>query len=265
MINTLLSPLVKLIPQNNRIQRIWKLSQVDYKKRFYNSQWGVLWSLFNPLARLLIYYLVFQFLIPQNIENYALYLFSGILIWMFFSECTRRGFRVFISKKYLIESIQFNWLDLFYSLALGVFWGFVFNFLAYFLLSYTIGVDITLNYLYFPFYILNIFVLTLAVTIILAILSLYVVDIIHIWDLVLLAGFWSAPILFRGETILEKFPLLAFIHPFTGLIINVRKSILYNEAPDMFFLIYNFVLSFSLLIFSLFLFKKLSRRVLERI
>ncbi|NNE27247.1 MAG: ABC transporter permease [Saprospiraceae bacterium] len=265
MLNSILRPFVSYLPQNNRFQRIWKLAQVDYKKRFYNSNWGVIWALFNPLARLLIYFIVFQYLIPQSIDNYALYLFSGLLIWMFFTESTKRAFRVLITKKYLISSIRFNWIDLYLASTLSVFWGFLFNFLAYFLLSIVLQVDITLNYLYFPIYLFNIIILCLGFSILLATIYIYFVDIIHIWDLVLLTGFWTAPILFRGEVISEKFGYLDYIHPFTGIINNVRNSILFDTAPNWFFFFYNLLYGFVVLILAVFLFKKFSKSFLERI
>ena len=59
MINKILRPLIKRLPENNRIELIWKLAQVDFKKRYYNDSLGLFWALLNPIFRILIYCLLY--------------------------------------------------------------------------------------------------------------------------------------------------------------------------------------------------------------
>ena len=94
----------------SRLERIWKIAQVDFKKRYYNDRLGLLWALINPLTQISIYYFVFTRIFQRNQENFVLYLFCGILTWLAFTEATKMGSRVLIRKKYLTENIQFNWL-----------------------------------------------------------------------------------------------------------------------------------------------------------
>jgi ABC-type polysaccharide/polyol phosphate export permease len=77
--------LVKYWPENNRLERIWKLAQVDFKKRYYNDRLGLLWALINPIFKVIVYFLVFSLFFKVQQENYGLYLFSGIsgLVFLF--------------------------------------------------------------------------------------------------------------------------------------------------------------------------------------
>jgi len=60
MLNNVVDKLINRIPENNRVERIWKLAQLDFKKRYYNDNLGILWSLLEPLFRIGIYYFIFK-------------------------------------------------------------------------------------------------------------------------------------------------------------------------------------------------------------
>ena len=49
---------------------------------------GLLWAFLNPAFRIAVYFFVFKIILESKIENYGLFLFSGLLIWIAFSECT---------------------------------------------------------------------------------------------------------------------------------------------------------------------------------
>jgi len=48
MLSKVLRPIYKLFPESNRFERIWKLAQLDFKKRYYHDNLGALWSLLEP-------------------------------------------------------------------------------------------------------------------------------------------------------------------------------------------------------------------------
>ena len=155
MINYLLKPFEDRLPENNRLERIWKLAQVDFKKRYYNDYLGLLWALLNPIFRMAIYYFVFVKIFQRSMPNYHLYLFMGLIFWLFFSESTKKGMTTLLSKRYLIENIVFNRLDLFYSLTLSVVFGLFFNMAAYLAMSLVTGVFFSWHLFLFPIFLTN--------------------------------------------------------------------------------------------------------------
>ena len=58
----------------------------DFKKKYKNSALGVLWSFLNPLLTMLVQYLVFSTIFKSTIENFIVYLLSGIILFNFFGE-----------------------------------------------------------------------------------------------------------------------------------------------------------------------------------
>ena len=121
MISKIWKIITESAPENNRFERIWMLGKVDFRKRYYDSKLGLVWALINPLFRLCVFYYVFTVLFERGGDNFVLHLFSGLIFWFFFVETTKKALVIFKQKKYLIENISFNKLDLFYSLILSTF------------------------------------------------------------------------------------------------------------------------------------------------
>ncbi len=265
MLNSLLKPIISLFPENNRLERIWKLAQVDFKKRYYNNKLGLLWALINPLTQIAIYYFVFNLLLPNQQENFALFLFSGLIFWIAFSQGTTLGSLVLIQKKYLIENIQFQWLDLYISHMLSVFMGLLFNIAAYLFLMIISGAGLGDYILYFPVVLLTWFLVTAAFSIIIGILRPIIEDVMHFWSLLLMIGFWVSGIFFTITNYIDNgFGWFLHVNPFIGMIQNVRACLL--EGNELYFHLLLENLAFGIIVFliSIFLFNRYAHLSIEK-
>jgi len=251
--------------ENNRFERIWLLAKIDFKKRYYDQGLGILWALINPIFKLLVYYFVFTNIMENSVPNFALYLFSGIITWAFFAQGTKKGINLLKNKKYLIESIQFEQLDLFISATLSVFFAFLFNLGAYLVIHAINLIPIHTTILFLPILIFNIFILVLGVGILLATVNIYLRDIEHLWDIVILAGFWLTPIIYPKEALLEKFYFLAYINPMAGIVINIRETVLYGRQPLFNLFFYDILYSIALLFFAIFIYKTYAHKAVEKL
>lgn len=250
---------------NNRLERIWLLAKIDFKKRYYDNGLGVFWALINPLCRFVIYYFAFTYIFPQRIENYALYLFAGLIIWFFFAQGTRKGIKLLKTKKYLIESIQFKHFDLFVASTLSASYSFMFNFIAYFIVSmiYGIGVHPTMLWLFVLLF--NIVLLVLGISILLSTINIYLRDIEHLWDIVVLAGFWATPIIYTHEITMVQFPFLQYINPVAGIVINLRETVLSGNSPYYHLLVYDLVYAGILFLIAKFAYDKFAHKAVEKL
>ncbi len=265
MINKVFGKLYTKVDGNPRLERVWLLSKIDFKKRYNDTTLGLIWAVVNPLFRAGIYYFAFTVIRDSNVDNFALYLLSGLLTWLFFSQSSKQSMIIFKRSKYLIENIRFKQLDLFYSSLLSTFYGFLFSVLAYFVLSLSVNIIPTISLLYLPFWLLILAVTILGVNLILATISIFFTDINQLWDLIIMAGFWTSPILFTAEDISNTAPWLLYVNPISGLIINIRNAIFYNIPPDWSMGLFNISYSVLLLLIGLVLFKKYSYSAIEKI
>ena len=60
-----------------RWELLVNLVRKDLKVKYKGSTLGFAWSLANPLLLLVVYYVVFQLILPGNIPKFAIYLMSG--------------------------------------------------------------------------------------------------------------------------------------------------------------------------------------------
>lgn len=233
MINKIFKPLLERLPENNRLERIWKLAQVDFKKRYYNDRLGLLWALLNPIFRIAVYYMFFKYVFKINEENYGVMLFAGLLMWMTFAETAQRGMSLIGQKRYLIQNIQVKKIDLYISLVLSSFFGLAFNMLSYLIVCQFFGLTANIFYLFIPLILIALFMICMGVAMVLSTIHIFLKDLNHAWDIIALFGFWSSGVFARADGMIQDFPPLKYAHPILGLIMNFRKITIYNQMPDM--------------------------------
>lgn len=223
-----------------------------------------MWSLINPIFRIAVYYFAFGFFIFRNREaEFILYLFTGIITWNFFSSGTSTGLGTLFNKRYLLESTDVNRFDLFVAGVITVSLQFFLSLVVYVLFSFIMDVQYSWLVLYiFPIFI-TMCLITMATSMILSIIKIYVHDINQIWNMVILVGFWTIPVIWDYHYVYDYYPIMLYINPFTGIVINMRFIFVFNEVPDLSVMAYDFGLSLGLFIAASLMLNKMTKRILE--
>ena len=117
--------------RSNKVERLWLLAKIEFKLRYYENKLGLLWALIKPLMDIVIYYVVFQIIMQQNIPAFASYLFIGLILWNFFVESTTGTIQILNTKKYLYEYSNMNKMEIYVSTLLSNSIGFFFNFMMF--------------------------------------------------------------------------------------------------------------------------------------
>lgn len=229
--------LIEQIPENNRLERIWKLAQVDFKKRYYNDRFGLMWALLNPLFRVGIYYVAFNLILNRSrigVDNFALFLFSGLIFWMTFVSTIRKGMRIYIQKKYLIENIRLNITDLYISHGISSLMGLSFNIIAFILASLFLGSNISIHAIWLiPIQTIVLLLLSVGISMILSIIYIYLRDINHFLDLIILLFFWTSGIIIPIQNIADEIPIISVLNPMIGYFENIRAVLVYNSTINL--------------------------------
>lgn len=255
--------LITIIPNSLAFERIWTLARVEFKLRYYGSTLGVLWAFLNPLFQLIILYTFFTVVFPSRISYFPLYLFLGLLIHMFFAESTSKGMGLFGQYRYIIENVEINKIDLFLASLLSTFMGFVFNLGMYILFSMFFSINYTIYILYFPVILGILCLFILALSFMLSTLKLYLRDLNHIWDIVLLVLFYGTPIFYDERILYDHARWYYYAYPMVGIVSNARKILIDATAPDFTILSINLIISLLLFIVCYRILLKYSKRALE--
>ena len=83
------------------------LSMRELKARYRASVLGFLWTFLNPTLNMLVYALVFGVLMRNSVPNYAYYLFTGLLPWIFFSSSVLGGTTSISDRRDLLTKVRF--------------------------------------------------------------------------------------------------------------------------------------------------------------
>jgi ABC-type polysaccharide/polyol phosphate export permease len=80
----------------------------DFQAKYRGSVLGVVWSLVNPLALMLVYLVVFGLIWNgRTIAHYPLYLLAGLTCWLLFSTSTEAAARSLLDSAELIRKVRF--------------------------------------------------------------------------------------------------------------------------------------------------------------
>lgn len=108
--------LSKRPPMRLYFQQLWERREFiyltplgDLRQQHMNTVFGGLWHLFNPLLMAGVYYFVFGVLLGarRGIDNYAVYLVAGLMVYRYTQKCVQSGARTIVSNEKLLHNIQF--------------------------------------------------------------------------------------------------------------------------------------------------------------
>ena len=204
---------------------IYKNLQLKYK----HTLLGFLWSLLHPFFYLLIFLAIFS-TVFQSIPNYPLYVISGLVFWVYFSEGVNRLSQVFISNTHMIKSLGIPKIT--YAIAeLGSeLVSFLLGLIPFMILMGFMGLKLSFNLLYLIPVILLFSLFIFSVGVILGSLNVFFRDVGILWLTLNPAIFYLSPIAFSFKFVPERFKYLIIFNPLYHFLIIIR-DVLYEGLP----------------------------------
>ena len=259
-------------------QMIFSLVKKDLRGRYKGSALGFLWTFLNHLLQLVVYSIVFSTIFRNNIEKFYLYLFIGLLPWMFFSSSLTVGSVSVISSKDMVKKIYFPREVLPIAYVTSSFVNMLLCFLVVFIVMIIGGIDPNSTFhwtalLYLPIVMIVEYVLALGFAMLASALTVYFRDLEHILGIITMAWMYATPILYDVSMIqnilVEKgmgnLMHLYMLNPMTPIIVAYHQILYYGQAPDMSTLLSAVVLGLFFLILGYLVFRKLQRGFAEEL
>lgn len=206
----------------------YKNLQLKYK----HSALGFLWSLLHPFLYLLIFLVIFSAAFP-GIENYPLYVLSGLVFWIYFAGGTSQLSLVFIKNTHLIKSLNIP-KTIYAVTELGSeLISFVLALIPFMVLMYFMGMQFNLTLLYLIPVTLLFSVFIFAVGIILGSLNVFFRDVGILWNTLNPALFYATPLVYSPEIVPEQYRYLLKFNPLYHFMEIIRDVLLYAQAPSL--------------------------------
>lgn len=254
----------------------------DLKARYKNSIFGVLWSLLNPLAMMLVFTLLFSVLgRGGSTRQYAIFVLVGLIPWNFFSGSMVSGTTSVVGNSSLVKKVYFPRELLPFSSLLSNLVNFAIAFVVLVVFLYAFGLGLTVHALWVPAILVTQIIFTLGLVLLLGGLNVFYRDVMMILEVVLLAWFFLTPVFyslnFYGETAtlfgvtFNPAQVMRWINPMASIIDGYRTvlwgtdSSLGPVSMNPAYLFRTFVTSVIILIAGYFLFSRLDHKFGERL
>ncbi|SKA76643.1 ABC-2 type transport system permease protein [Caloramator quimbayensis] len=241
------------------------LVRKDLRTRYKGSFLGFLWTFINPLLMLLVYSIVFPYLLRIQEKNYAMFLFVALIPWMFFSTSLQNGVNSIVWNNGLIKKIYFPRLILPIATATSGLMNCIYSMIVVIISLMIMDVSIKWYVIFLPLLLFIQYLLVLGFCIIFSCINVYFRDLEHILGIVLQAWYFLTPVLYRVDVLPKNLQFALKLNPMSALIISYRDVLYDGKFPNVMSLVYVFIFSIFLLIFSILIFNKLKIRFAEEI
>jgi lipopolysaccharide transport system permease protein len=204
----------------------------DMKSRYKGSVLGYLWTLLDPLLMMLIYVLIFSVVVRIRVENYPIFILTGILPWFFFANSVTQAMKSLRENASLMMKVYFP-REIFpvSQVASGI---------VEFLLTLLVLIPFLVFYRIAPGWklalipailVVQIF-FVLGVSFVLSILVAYLKDVENLMGAVLRIWFYLTPILYPVTMVPAKYQFFFLLNPMAIIVSLYRWAILGTPIPD---------------------------------
>jgi ABC-type polysaccharide/polyol phosphate export permease len=225
---------------------VWRNAVNDLRHRYAGTGLGVVWNVLHPLALIAVYSLVFSSIMPVKEFTtghaaiaglggpalYVLYLCSGFLPWLAFSECLVRGCNAFVENATYLKKLPVPEQAFVAQSAASATMGLGISFALLLAISLLLGHTPTWHWLLLPLPLVAMQVAGFGLGLVLGTLNVFFRDIGQFLTVALQIVMWTAPVVYA----LSRLPLwaqrVARFHPLVPPLEAVRDLFLYGAMPS---------------------------------
>lgn len=201
------------------------------KTRYKRSSLGVLWTLMNPMATMIVFTLVFSRIWRFEIPSYPVYVLCGLVIWNFFSYATTSSMTDMVFQGDLIKRIYIP-RSIFVLSASGTgFINLLISIVPLLIIATFLGVKLQWSVLYLPISLLTVLLFSLGLGLILTTGAVFFSDLIPLFDVILRIWFYATPLFYPVSIIPEEYLWIFKLNPMYHMINIFRIPILEGRMP----------------------------------
>ena len=237
----------------------------DFKTKYKRCILGILWSLLNPLLVMVVQYIVFSGLFKWDINNYAIYLLSGSVMFNFITESTSQALISITGNAGLITKVYIPKYIFPLSKVLSSLINFFLAFLALILIVLIKSITPNIYYFTMIYPIICMLLFSIGVSLILSSMMVYFRDTQFLYGIFLTLWTYLTPLFYPESIIPDKFIIIIKMNPMYHYIKYVRMVILDGVLPSLNTHVYCILFSIISLFLGIFVFKKAQKNFILNI
>jgi lipopolysaccharide transport system permease protein len=246
---------------------LWHMTVRHLRGQYKQSILGYAWAFVNPLSQMLILTFVFSTILrfPSEDVPYPLFLFVGLIPWIFFSSAVSSATDSVVGAAGLVTKVYFPrevlpTAAVFTKLVDLAFGGMI---LAGLMIYYEEPPALTSLWIPVLLAIHTIFILGLAYP--LAALNLFFHDVRFLVGVVLTLWFYLTPVIYPVDIVPEEYQFLYDLNPNSLFINAYRRVLLHGESPGIEKVVLGLAIALGTFLIGYYLFKKMEPTFADRI
>lgn len=200
----------------------------SFKQQYMGSALGLFWAILEPLIFISILYTIFSIGLksgPVSDMPFSVYLISGMVAWLYFSNTLSRSLNSVSEYAYLVNNAEFRndflpIVNLVSNMMLHV----VFVVLAI-VVAWVQGYHPTLYTFQVIYYFFAMVVLLLGLSWITSATNIFLKDVSKIVAIMIQFGFWLTPIFWNINMVPEKYHWMLKLNPILYVVQGYRESL----------------------------------------
>ena len=212
----------------------------ELKVRYKRSIFGLLWTMLNPLLLMVVYTVVFATIMKAPQRNFAIFLLSGLLPWLFFSIAVLQGLNSILTNQELIRKVRLPQAVFPLSVVGSNLVNFILSLVPLLLLMAVLRQPFTPALLFLPVAILILTVFTSGVTLLFATFTVFFRDVRHLAEVALQMLMYLSPVFYDLQMLgqfdawwFRTFRLFLRVNPLWYLLELVRDPVYYGQLPPL--------------------------------
>jgi ABC-type polysaccharide/polyol phosphate export permease len=212
----------------------------ELRQKYKGSALGVLWYLVNPLVLMGAYGLVFSILLKvATVEDYALFLIAGLIVWVFFSQALLAAAPSLVENAPLVRKVRFPRETIPASTAVVQLATFAVMLVILLPFELIVRGSLDVSLLLLPVVVALLFCFVLGLSLAVSVLHAHYRDVEPVLAAALLPWFFVTPIFLRVDDLpgVSDRPwladLLQWANPIAPFVDSVRELLYSGAAPSL--------------------------------
>lgn len=221
----------------------------EFKIRYKQTLIGGMWAIFQPLASMIIFTLIFDKIMKLDSGEvpYPVFSYCALVPWTFFNHSLTKSTRSLVENRALITKIYFPRLVIPISTILASLIDLFVALSVLFILLFIYQIPLSWKIFLLPFFVLMAALTALSFGLWLSALNVEYRDVINILPFILQSWLFITPVAYSTKIIPDQFQLLMAFNPMTGVVEGFRWALIGSTSPPL----VNMIVSFAILIFTL--------------
>ncbi len=228
----------------------------DFKVKYRSSMLGMVWSFLNPMLMTLIYMFVFSTIFQNSIENFIVYVMTGIVLFNYFSDSTTLCMQSIVGNGDLINKVYIPKYIFPFSKALSSAINLLISLIPLILIMALTGVTFHRSLLLLPLVIVFLIVFSVGVGLILSAALVFFRDIQFLWSIMITIFNFLCPIFYPESIIPSAFRTLYHLNPMYQFLFFARTITLGGVSPQPVTYLYCAVSSIAVLLIGIYIFRR---------